>query len=200
MKIFVKNPRLFYKIVALLRDKGLSFQVPRGSRYNCREGELLIVDEEGQGRVRGNCNLLRLQVFDEESFFHSLVLSLMGKETYSSLIIGVDPGNSNAYVVIGDGELLEKGRLGDEELVERIAKITSIPHKSMVVRIGMAKGNEEKAMRIASLTIMRARCPVELVDEYRTSKRGVFLIDRDRDINAAYIIAMREGRKAKGRE
>jgi hypothetical protein len=189
--LFITNPRLQYKIITKLRERGIPYQVPLNTEYHCKSTELLITDEKGKDQVIGGCDKVVINNAGEDTY-HRILLESLGKKLYKTIIVGIDPGKINAFVVLGDGQLIDKGKASVEELLSKMAKVSKIPHEKMIIRVGLARGNEEKALDLAYILSNNTDSIIELVEESRTSREKWFMVSKDRDINASYMIALKQ--------
>ncbi len=191
--IMLSDPRLFYRILCIFREKNIPYTIPKETLYICKTDEIAIVDEKSKAHVTGECKKITITNIDEQTI-HKIMLYTEEKTAYKQLIIGIDPGKQYAYIVLGDGEIIEKGKTSKNEITKIVRKTMSIPHQTMRVKIGQTKSNIEKAMELATELARNTKAVIELVDEARTSK-GAPLIsnEKDTDIVAAHRIALKTG-------
>ena len=118
---------------------------------------------------------------------------LTGKELYSRVLIGIDPGERPGVAVVGDDIVLQKDQVGGPEAViayvQRILDLYTA--KGFVVRIG--HGSLIIRNRIIN-SLIPLEIPIEIVDETSTS-RSDFARYRERDEAAAAAIALLSGGK-----
>jgi hypothetical protein len=112
---------------------------------------------------------------------------MRGPETYSRLVIGIDPGNRPGFAVVGGGNVLYTSQLGRPEDVKDITKdiINLYPAKEVIVRVG--HGDPTNRNRIIN-SLSELNVIIEIVDERSTTERTEFP-----DIKAAINIALSSG-------
>jgi len=118
---------------------------------------------------------------------------LLGKELYSKVFIGVDPGEQPGVAVVGDDILLQKINVESPEkvvdIVQRFLKEYSA--NESLIRIG--HGSVITRNRIIN-SLIPLEVPIEIVDETKTtsSKQAN---RSEKDSEAAASIALRSGGK-----
>lgn len=122
---------------------------------------------------------------------------LIGKELYSKVYIGIDPGEQPGIAVVGDDILLQKMHVETPEEVVTVVKrfLREYPATGTLIRIG--HGSIIARNRIIN-SLISLEVPIEIVDETKTTstqqtKRS------DRDSEAAASIAMLPGGKIQRR-
>lgn len=119
------------------------------------------------------------------------VQMLIGKELYSKVYIGIDPGEKPGLAVVGDDILLQKTSVKSPKEVKNAVKrfIKSYPSKEVFIRIG--HGSPVIRNRIIN-SLIPIEIPIEIVDETKTSTS--FQTKRNlKDPEAAAVIAMIHG-------
>ena len=119
-----------------------------------------------------------------------ILCKVRGKESFNELLIGIDTNKEEklTVVAVGDGELLftlNSNLMNIEDRIQEI--ISSIPHKRLY--IGVGGGN-----RIGQLVYKMLKInfkDIKIVNENKTSGKNPFIDIKDKDIRAAYIIALR---------
>ncbi|MEM4717328.1 MAG: hypothetical protein QXE81_01030 [Desulfurococcaceae archaeon] len=203
----IYEPKWFLKAIEIAKRRGIKYvfyyskeSVPHGSvvytdlelimnDLSDREDLKLIYDTEK------NCKKL------EEAFQASMFI-----DQYNYLIVGIDVGRTISYVILGDNSLLLYGVGVLRDLIGDIDYVFNcVAFGQMSVKIGT--GQEF----IEILEVIRSRyknIDIEIVDEAKTPP-GLRLDDliymnmrlrglkphRDRDIYAAYRIALAKGVK-----
>lgn len=121
---------------------------------------------------------------------------LQGRPQYTTVVVGVDPGERPGVAVYGDGRLLRVEQVQLPELVvDEVARtIEGLSAEHFVVRVGHGGGTLRDRIINELLRSDRAsRATIEEVDE--TSTSPVALREHDSsDIAAAKAIAMAHGR------
>ena len=118
---------------------------------------------------------------------------LIGKDMYSNVFIGVDPGEKPGVAVVGDDILLQKTHVKSPEEVVPIVKrfLREYPAINCLIRVG--HGSMINRNRIIN-SLIPLEVPIEIVDESKTTssqqtKRS------ERDSEAAASIALLKGGK-----
>ncbi len=93
---------------------------------------------------------------------------LTGKELYSKIFIGIDPGERPGIAIIGDDILLQKMQVeGPENVASEIKRLLNVyPSKDTCIRIG--HGSMITRNRIIN-SLISLKIPIEIVDETRTT-------------------------------
>lgn len=122
---------------------------------------------------------------------------LIGKELYSKIYIGIDPGEKPGIAVVGDDILLQKIQLETpEEVVNTIKRILKeYPAIEVLVRIG--HGSIITRNRIIN-SLISLRVSIEIVDETKTTSSQQ-KSRYERDSEAAASIAMLSGGRVQRR-
>lgn len=129
-----------------------------------------------------------------ESLNHAVDLAiqmLIGKELYSKVFIGIDPGEKPGLAVVGDDILLQKTYVKSPKEVKIAVRrfLKSYPAKEVFIRIG--HGSPVIRNRIIN-SLIPLEIPIEIVDETKTSTS--FQTKRNlKDPEAAAAIAMIHG-------
>jgi len=93
---------------------------------------------------------------------------LTGKELYSKIFIGIDPGERPGIAIVGDDILLQKMQVeGPENVASEIKRFLNVyPSKEICIRIG--HGSMITRNRIIN-SLISLKIPIEIVDETRTT-------------------------------
>ena len=181
-----------------LRRLGVSYRVPRGPEdLECREGEVFLV-EKGLEEILppGQQECRRIVVEQGASPVHAVMAVLEAlRGGFGEIVVGIDPGQCYAYVVVADELLVDYGYACSlEELAERLCSLlSSAKALSKTVKVG-DRGGLEAARALASCGLR-----VVLVDEEQSTRGtpvpGLRGLPRplSRDVKAALRIALREG-------
>ncbi len=190
--VYIDDPRLFLRVLEVLRRRGASFRVPEDPRPKCPESGVVVTDKP---ELYAGCTrpIVSLENNWEERLEEAICLA-KGGDKYNAVIVGIDPGDPPTYVIIADDDLLEKGEAEPPILVEQVRKtLARIPHERAVIRIGdsgEALASIMDSLIHASLKDIR----IEIVDEHRTSRSNPrFTEIKDRDVAAAINIAYKKG-------
>jgi len=171
----VSDVRLFHRLANAFKERGI---VP-----TTEDGEIVVSDVKGDVVIRN--------IDEVEEGVERAICLLRGKRAYDELLIGIDTNSVGLTIaVLGDGELLNYVKTdvnGVEEEMKRLVRI--YPHKKD--RVGVGVGN-----KLGELTyrILRTSFKVVRVDEDKTSKENPYIRIKDRDVRAAFAIALRAAR------
>jgi hypothetical protein len=189
--VYTKDFSLYHDIIKVLRRRNVAYvslssldHIPR------RIGVILTSRKE-----RREIPLEKTVAADEQdSIDHAVDLAvqkLTGKELYSRMFIGIDPGERPGIAIVGDDILLQKMQVEDPELVAQEIRgfLKVYPSKETCIRIG--HGSVIARNRIIN-SLIPLEIPIEIVDETRTTpaqqKRRCV-----RDGEAAAAIALLSG-------
>jgi NAD(P)-dependent dehydrogenase (short-subunit alcohol dehydrogenase family) len=123
---------------------------------------------------------------DIEDAIELAIHRLKGKDSYRSLVIGIDPGKTPGIGVLGDDEVIFTALSVSPEDVRSVVKrvIREFPHELLVVRIG--HGDLTRRNRIIN-SLANMELNVEIVDETGTTPPHTEYPDIDAAINIAGI-------------
>jgi hypothetical protein len=188
--VYTKDFSLYHDVIAVLKRRMIAYvslnsldDVPR------RVGVILTSEEE-----LASVPLLKAVAVDAyESVDCAVDLALQkltGKELYSKLFIGIDPGEHPGIAVVGDDILLQKTSVEDPgSVISEVRRIQKVyPAKELGIRIG--HGSVILRNRIIN-SLIPLEIPIEIVDETRTTMAATQRFERDRE--AAAAIAMLGG-------
>ena len=195
--LYIYDPRLFLQALKILRRRGVVIRpymkrTPPGSQ-DLGPKEIVVTDLDLS--LPSN-KMVRISASNITEELEKAVLMVMGREKYEELLIGVDPGLKPAYVVLGDGRLVEKGVLETEELVKRLIELVGkIPSERIIIRVGDQGPNMEDII-ISLASSLPQHVIIEVVDEKNTSEHEALGFNAEnKDVNAALKIVFRRGVK-----
>ncbi|AKA74099.1 hypothetical protein SULI_09390 [Saccharolobus solfataricus] len=113
-----------------------------------------------------------------------------GKQEFNELLIGIDTNSPYLTIVaIIDGELIEYRRsYGLQPLINAISEILiTYPAKRKIIGVGIGNKYGEEIYRVISAIYEN----VKSIDEKYTNAKSPFNQIKDKDIRAAYSIALR---------
>lgn len=192
--VFTRDFSLYHDVIKVLKRRMLGYvslssleDIPR------RVGVILTSEEE-----LASIPLLKAvaaDAYDSVDCAVDLALQkLTGKELYSRLVVGIDPGERPGLAVVGDDVLLQKTSVDDPAgVVGEVRRIQRVyPAKEMGIRIG--HGSVMCRNRIIN-SLIPLEIPIEIVDESRTTLSEMQRSERDREAAAA-IALLNGGRVA----
>lgn len=173
--IKVNNPRIFRQLIQELRKIDLIPTVD--------SGDLTISDFDKNADVfiQGEDDIKKAITY--------LQCLKLGKRKFDELLIGIDTNSPKLTVVIlGDGiiiDILEAWIDEIEDIIEEV--ISKYPYKRIYIGVGTGNKYGELVYKLLSI-----RFPfVKKVNESRTSLRNPYVNIKDKDVRAAYMIALR---------
>ncbi|MEM4076140.1 MAG: hypothetical protein QXN30_06900 [Metallosphaera sp.] len=126
---------------------------------------------------------------DVSKILASIYLKWLGKEAFDELLIGVDTNQGRlAVAALADGQLVETRETDIEkahELLESI--ISTYPHRRIYIGIGIGNQEGRKVYNYLKRFFPYAKG----VDENRTNSKSPYISIKDKDMRAAYAIALR---------
>lgn len=203
--IAVYDPRWFIHVLGVLRERNIPFhhyytrdEVPYGSVLYT---DYIVFYEEARGR---SDILVFYDPGHDCRVFEKAILASSLKNGFKELVLGVDPGRRIGYIVVGDGEYVMHGDGEYIDLVEAARYVKEcMPAERIVVRVG----SRHRGIELASMLKKDTGLYVEVVEEDETTPRLVKVDEvkmfrsrlrgvkpyRDKDIYAAYRIALKKG-------
>ncbi len=184
--VLTENFSVYYDLIKNLKKKDIAFEsLSFDKKIPSRIGVIITTKEEGD-RFK-----FRRKVFaaeNAEETVQEALKVLSGKEKYSNLIIGIDPGERPGVAVVGDDEIIQRVQAETPEEVKGVIEHIFKDHHSENRRIRI--GNGAKIFRDRTINaITDFNVPIEIVDESGTTKR------MDTDIEAAIEIAFTRGKE-----
>ncbi len=185
--ILTKDFSLYHDIIKALKRRSLSYvslaavnDIPR------RVGVVLTSQEELV--LMPTLKAVAVDAYDSLDDAIDLALQkLTGKELYTKVYIGIDPGERPGIAVIGDDILLQKKFVGDpSHVVHEVRRLVRMyPAKEVGIRIG--HGSVILRNRIIN-SLIPLQIPIEIVDETRTTLPQTGRMERDREAAAAIAL------------
>jgi hypothetical protein len=182
--VMTKNFSFFYELVQLMRERREAFvaldfddDVPDGVG-------VIITTREERPKVR----FRKIVAADQPSTALDMARSqLRGKESFQTLVAGVDPGTRPGLAIIGDGRVLVAESVGSPERVaDEIDRFRRcFRHDRLIARVG--HGDRTNRNRV-SRAIWNTVDDIEVVDETSTTRRT-----EEPDADAAVSIALGTG-------
>lgn len=191
MCIITEKFSIYYELSRTLKEIGLPFiALPLGTKIPSSVGVVITTKEE-EPLIQFPKKLIFSST--EETITRAIQIA-SGKESYSRLVIGIDPGLKPGVVVIGDGKVINALNADSPEGVANFVKQNIKSYACKDVRIKIGCGDPTQRNRIVN-AIFGLGIPIEIVDETSTTRKHV----RNPDIDAALNIAKMEGYAVKRR-
>jgi hypothetical protein len=166
--VYTKDFSLYHDIVKSLKKRKVAYvslsildNIPR------RIGVILTSKKELK-EIPFN-KVVAADAHDSIDYAIDLALQkLTGKELYSKIFIGIDPGERPGIAIVGDDILLQKMQVdGPENVASEIKRFLKVyPSKDFCIRIG--HGSMITRNRIIN-SLIPLKIPIEIVDETRTT-------------------------------
>lgn len=195
--VYTKDFSLYHDLLKVLRKRKIPY-VSLSSIDHIPSRIGVILTSHSELHDIKSSKVIAADVYDTIDHAVDLALQmLIGKELYSKIFIGIDPGEKPGLAVVGDDTLLQKMNVETPEKVLAAVKrfLREYPATETLIRIG--HGSIITRNRIIN-SLIPLEVPMEIVDETKTTssqqtKRS------ERDTEAAAAIAMLPGGKVQRR-
>jgi len=116
------------------------------------------------------------------------------KLDFSHILIGIDPGRLCGYIIMGDGIVINSGKIDCNKIGNVIKEeLNKIPYKSKEVILGTGEG-----WTTAGVSLINNGLPYKMIREDEVAKfmpkTPIFKIFKDKDVRSAMAIALRGSR------
>lgn len=195
--VYTKDFSLYYDILRILRKNRIAY-VSLSSIHHIPSKIGVIITSNNEIHDIKSKNIIAADAYD--SIEHAIDLAyqmLIGKDLYSKIYIGIDPGDKPGIAVVGDDILLHKCSVENPEKVFVFIKrcLKESPANQTIIRIG--HGSITARNRIIN-SLIPLGIPIEIVDETKTTPTQD-VKRKDRDSEAAAAIAIIKGGKVQRR-
>jgi hypothetical protein len=191
--VFTKNFTLYYDLLKVLRKRKIPY-VSLNSFHNIPSKIGVILTSNNEIHDIKSPKIIAADAYDTIDHAVDLAIQLLiGKELYSKVFIGIDPGEQPGIAVVGDDILLQKINVETPENVFNIIKriIKEYPSNETLIRIG--HGSPIIRNRIIN-SLIPLEIPIEIVDETKTTPQQQAK-KYEKDTKAAASIALISGGK-----
>ena len=184
--IFTQNFSVFYDAVRLLKDRNVEF-------FSLNSGrvppwiQVVLTTPESREAIRFR-NVVVLHEGRIEEGVERAILMLNEKKRYSSLVVGIDPGEKPGIAVYGDNMLLTTAKVELPEVCEAMLKRVMRLYSAKAVTVRVGNGAPIFRNRIIN-ALLSLPVKIEVVDEHGTTEKN-----RHPDINAAKKIGLKKGK------
>ncbi len=195
--IYTKDFSLYYDLLKILRKRKIPY-VSLSSLKHVPSKIGVILTSNSEIHDIKSTKVIAADAYD--SIDHAVDLALqmiIGKEIYSKIYIGIDPGDKPGIAIVGDDILLQKTAVDSpEKVLSKIRRfLIEYPATQTIIRIG--HGSILIRNRIIN-SLIPLEIPIEIVDETKTTPSQQ--ISRPvRDSEAAAAIALIHGGKVQSR-
>jgi hypothetical protein len=191
--VYTKDFSLYHDIIKELKKRKLAYVLLSSPKNIPTRIGVILTSEKEKSELKSR-KIVAIDSYD--SLEHALDFALQkltGKEIYSKVFIGIDPGERPGIAIVGDEILLQKIQSDSPEQVVMLVKrlLRLYPSKEANIRIG--HGSIIIRNRIIN-SLIPLNIPIEIVDETSTTpSQQMGRFDRDRE--AAATIALLSGGK-----
>jgi len=189
--IYTKNFELFHDLVTTLKQRNIPY-VALTSQDHIPHRIGVVLTSHSEIHDFRTLKIIAADAYDTIDIAIDKALHLLiGKELYTKIFIGIDPGEKPGIALVGDDILLQKTQVKSPEYVVKIVKqqIKNYPSREYLIRIG--HGSILDRNRIIN-SLIPLGIPIEIVDESKTSSSQQTKRMR-RDSEAAAAIALLKG-------
>ena len=191
--VYTKDFSLYHDLLKVLRIRKIPYVSLSSIDHIPRRIGVILTSHSELHDIKSQ-KTIAADVYDTIDHAVDLALQmLLGKELYSKVFIGVDPGEQPGVAVVGDDILLQKTNVESPEKVVAIVErfLREYPANECLIRIG--HGSVITRNRIIN-SLIPLEVPIEIVDETRTtsSKQAN---RSEKDSEAAASIALLSGGK-----
>ena len=195
--VYTKDFSLYHDLLKVLKKRKIPYVSLSSIEYVPSRIGVILTSHSELHDIKSQ-NLIAADVYD--TIDHAVDLAqqmLIGKELYSRIYIGIDPGDHPGIAVVGDDILLQKMIVETPEKVASVVKrfLREFPATETFIRIG--HGSIITRNRIIN-SLIPLGVPIEIVDETKTTSSQQ-VIRPERDSEAAAAIAMLSGGKVQSR-
>jgi len=191
--IYTKDFSLYHDLLKVLRKRKIPY-VSLSSIDSIPRRIGVIITSHSEIHDIKSQKTIAADVYDTIDHAVDIALQmLLGKEIYSKIFIGVDPGEQPGVAVVGDDILLQKTNVESPEKVIDIVQrfLKEFPANKSLIRIG--HGSVITRNRIVN-SLIPLKVPIEIVDETKTtSSKQANRFEKDSE--AAASIALLSGGK-----
>ena len=191
--VYTKDFSLYHDILKVLKKRRLAYVVLKSPQHIPKRIGVVITSDGESGSVR-TAKTVAVDLCDSVDHAVDVALQrLTGKDLYSKVFIGIDPGERPGIAVVGDDVLLQKKQARSPEDVMRIIQMFLSMYPAVEVYIRIGHGSILSRNRIIN-SLIPLKIPIEIVDETRTTPSQQ-LARPQRDGEAAAAIALLSGGK-----
>lgn len=191
--VYTKDFSLYHDVIKLLKKRKLAY-VSLSSPKNIPQKIGAILTSQKEKKEIKSQKTIAIDAYDSINHAVDFALQkLTGKEFYSKIFIGIDPGDRPGMAIVGDEILLQKTQVDSPEKVAQMIKrfLKVYPSKETYIRIG--HGSIITRNRIIN-SLIPLKIPIEIVDETSTTpSQQIRRLERDGE--AASAIALLSGGK-----
>ncbi len=189
--VYTKDFSLYYDLLKVLRKRKIAY-VSLSSLNHVPSKIGVILTSNSELHDVKTSKVIAADAYDTVEHAVDLAMQmLIGKDLYSKIYIGIDPGDYPGIAVVGDDILLSKTSVDSPEKVLSTVKriLKEYPATQTIIRIG--HGSITIRNRIIN-SLIKLGITIEIVDETKTTP-GHEISRPKRDSEAAALIAIMKG-------
>jgi len=191
--VFTKDFSLYHDLLKVLKKRNMAY-VSLDSLDSIPSKIGVILTSHKELHEIKSSKVIAADAYDTIDHAVDLALQMMiGKDIYSKVFIGIDPGDNPGVAIVGDDILLQKINVKKPEEVVSIVKryCREYPAVETIIRIG--HGSIITRNRIIN-SLISLGIPIEIVNETKTTSSQQTKRP-ERDEQAAAAIALLRGGK-----
>jgi hypothetical protein len=195
--VYTKDFSLYYDILEVLKKRNIHYVSLSALDYIPTKVGVILTSNSELHDVKSP-HVIAADAYDTIDHAVDLALQmLIGKDLYSKVFIGIDPGDQPGIAVVGDDILLQKTNVENPEKVANAIKriLREYPAIETLIRIG--HGSVITRNRIIN-SLITLKIPIEIVDETKTTSSQQ-KSRPERDSEAAATIALVAGGKVRNK-
>ncbi len=181
----------------LARSLGIRYSVPEPFTKRIK-ADIVVIDEECLSNYLVDSKAAYLVNNDN---LKTIALELAGLREVGTLLVGIDVGSLIAYAVFANNKLVKSGKVrNSRDLINVLEELKeSIKPLRTVVKIGesVLSSNTNNLMDLVE-NLVDLGYSVYIVEENETSRNAPSMLRgdiKDKDVNAAVNIALKDGLK-----
>ena len=194
--VYTKDFSLYYDLLKILRKRKIPY-ISLSSLNGVPKNIGVILTSNNELHDVKSQKVIAADAYDTVDHAVDLALQmLIGKDLYSKVFIGIDPGDKPGIAIVGDDILLSKTFVDEPGKVSVVVKryLKEYPAIQTIIRIG--HGSITVRNRIIN-SLIPLGIPIEIVDETKTTPPKPARTKRDSE--AAAAIALIHGGKVQSR-
>lgn len=191
--VYTNNFSLYHDLLEVLKRRKIQY-ISLSSKKNISNKIGVIITSHDELHNIKLKKVIAADIYDNlDQVVDIAIQTIVGKDLYSRLIIGIDPGEKPGIALIADDIILKKTNVNSPEIILESIKryLKEYPSISTLIRIG--DGSLIHRNRIINLLI-DLDIPIEIVNEKKTTitqNKGRY----NKDSEAAAAIALINGIK-----
>jgi hypothetical protein len=189
--IYTNNFSLYHDLIEILKKRKIPYK-SLSSKKNIPNKIGVIITSHNEIHGINYNKIITADTYDNlDQVIDNAIQLLIGKEYYSRVIIGIDPGEKPGIALIADDILLKKTNVISPEAILKNIKRYLIEYPSLDNLIRIGNGSIIYRNRIIN-KLINLKIPIEIVDEKKTTidqNKGRY----NKDSEAAAAIALIKG-------